>query len=132
MVGVAGRGMMISPDTQLAVHQVVVREKGEIDIRYSGGHTSAMKLLTRLTLIIAAAAMLCCAPCASPAADGIDSKVDSALRKELLNKIAVELEAQYVIPETAKKLAALVRAKQKANAYKSITSPMGSCAGTDR
>ena len=30
-----------------------------------------------------------------------------------------------MVPETATKLAALVRARQKANAYKNITSPMG-------
>ena len=84
-----------------------------------------MKPVTGLPSIIAAATMLCCAPCALPAADGVDAKVDSALRKELLNKIAAELESRYVIPETAKKLAAMVRAKQKANAYKGITSPLG-------
>ena len=84
-----------------------------------------MKLSTGLTSSIAAAAMLWCAPSALPAADGIDAKVDSALRKDLLNRIAAELESQYVIPETAKQLAALVRAKQKANAYKKITSPLG-------
>ena len=84
-----------------------------------------MKLAVRPTLSIAAAVLLSCAVTASLAADSIDVKLDSALRKELLNKLAVELETKYVVPETANKLAALVRAKQKDNAYKSITSPMG-------
>jgi len=83
-----------------------------------------MNLVTRLASITTAAVVIICAPGASFAADGIDAKVDSALRKELLNKIAAELESQYVVPETATKLAALVRAKQKTNAYRNITAPL--------
>ena len=75
-------------------------------------------------VVTTAAALLTCAASTSFAADGIDTKVDSALRKELLNRIAVELESKYVIPETAGKLVALIRTKQKANAYKSITSKL--------
>jgi|KBSMisStandDraft_5_1062788.scaffolds.fasta_scaffold161963_1 hypothetical protein len=74
--------------------------------------------------VTTAAALLTCAASTSLAADGIDTKVDSAFRKDLLNKIAVELESKYVIPETAGKLAALIRAKQKTNAYKKITSKL--------
>jgi hypothetical protein len=84
-----------------------------------------MRLATRLALTTAAAALLSCVITTSLAADGIDAKVDSPLRNELLNRLAVALETKYVIPETATKLASLVRAKQKANAYKAITSPMG-------
>ena len=82
-----------------------------------------MRFSARLALIISSA-LLACAVSVSLAADDIDAKVDSALRKELLNKIAVELESNYVIPQTAQKLAVLVRAKQKANAYKKITSKL--------
>jgi len=81
-----------------------------------------MRLAARLTLI--AAAPLMCAVSTSLAADGIDAKVDSAMRNELLNKLAAELESKYVFPETAKKLGALVRAKQKTNAYKKIASKL--------
>ena len=81
MVGVVGRGMMISPDTQLAVHQVVVRARAKSTSGTAAGTLLPVKPATGLTSIIAAAAMMCCAPCALPAADGVDAKVDSALRR---------------------------------------------------
>lgn len=56
------------------------------------------------------------------AAKKTDDKLDPAARKEILEKLAVGLDANYAIPETASKLAALVRAKQKARAYQNITS----------
>ncbi|MDB6014872.1 MAG: N-terminal domain of Peptidase in eukaryotic [Gammaproteobacteria bacterium] len=50
-----------------------------------------------------------------------DTEIDARIRKEVLGKLASELESRYVIEDTAKRLAELVRAKQKSNAYRSIT-----------
>ena len=63
-----------------------------------------MRLAVRFTLNIAASVPAELRGSASLAADGIDDKVDSALRKELLNKLAVELEAKYVVPERPRSL----------------------------
>ena len=49
-----------------------------------------MRISARLA-VTTAAALLACAASTSLAADGIETKVDSALRKELSNKIAIEL-----------------------------------------
>jgi hypothetical protein len=48
--------------------------------------------------------------------------IDAAIRNDVLRALARELESGYAVESTANKLAALVRAKQKANAYKNITS----------
>jgi hypothetical protein len=51
-------------------------------------------------------------------------QIDERDRKEVLNSLAQELESRYVLPDMAKKLAAAVRAKQKARAYeKVVTAP---------
>ena len=47
--------------------------------------------------------------------------VDARTRTEVLDSLARELESRYAIPDMAKRLAAFVRAKEGANAYKSIT-----------
>ena len=57
---------------------------------------------------------------AAPARD--PSQLDARTRREVLDELARKLDAQYAIPATASALAAQVRAKQKANAYKGITS----------
>ena len=49
------------------------------------------------------------------------SKIDARTRDDVLGALAKELESRYAIEDTAKKLAATVRAKQKSNAYKNIT-----------
>jgi hypothetical protein len=48
--------------------------------------------------------------------------IDAHVRKEVLDELARQLEFRYAIESTAKKLADLVRSKQKSNAYKKITS----------
>jgi retinol-binding protein 3 len=50
------------------------------------------------------------------------AQVDARTRKEVLEELARQLEAKYAIPDTAKKLAQTVRAKQKSNAYKNLSS----------
>ena len=50
-----------------------------------------------------------------------DTEIDARVRKDVLGKLASELESRYVIEDTAKRLAELVRAKQKSDAYRSIT-----------
>ena len=50
-----------------------------------------------------------------------DTEIDARVRKDVLSKLATELESRYAIKDTAKRLAELVRAKQKSNAYGSIT-----------
>src|ERR1700722_10905887 len=50
-----------------------------------------------------------------------DTEIDARVRKDVLGKLASELESRYVIEDTANRLAELVRAKQKSNAYRSIT-----------
>jgi hypothetical protein len=49
------------------------------------------------------------------------AEIDAAIRKEVLTELARALESQYAIPDTARKLAETVRAKQALNAYKQIT-----------
>ena len=46
------------------------------------------------------------------------AEINARNRKEVLNELARALQSQYVIPDTAKKLAETVRAKQASNAYK--------------
>jgi hypothetical protein len=46
---------------------------------------------------------------------------DARIRREVLDSLARELESRYVDPDMGKRLAAALRAKQKANAYKNIT-----------
>jgi len=48
------------------------------------------------------------------------AEIDAHMRKEVLNELARALESQYAVPDTAKKLAEAVRAKQASNAYKKI------------
>ncbi len=50
------------------------------------------------------------------------SAISARDRKEVLDSLAHALETQYVIPDMANQLAAMVRAKQKSNAYKNISS----------
>jgi hypothetical protein len=50
-----------------------------------------------------------------------DPEIDARVRKDVLDRLARELESRYVIEGTAKKLAELVRAKQRAKAYRSLT-----------
>jgi len=50
-----------------------------------------------------------------------DTEISAHVRKEVLDRLAHELESRYVFEDTAKKLAELVRAKQRSKAYKSIT-----------
>lgn len=49
------------------------------------------------------------------------NQIDERVRKEVLNSLAQELESRYVLPDVATKLATAVRAKQKARAYKNVT-----------
>jgi hypothetical protein len=60
-------------------------------------------------------------PSAGAARPISDTEIDARVRKEVLDGLARELESRYVIEDTAKKLAELVRAKQRSNAYRSIT-----------
>jgi len=46
--------------------------------------------------------------------------IDARVRKDVLNDLAKQLETRYVIESTAKRLADLVRSKEKSNAYKNI------------
>jgi hypothetical protein len=48
-------------------------------------------------------------------------RIHPRVRKDVLDKLARELESRYVIEDTAKRLAKIVRAKQRSNAYRSIT-----------
>jgi len=60
------------------------------------------------------------------------TEIDARVRKDVLGKLASELESRYVIEGTAKRLAELVRAKKKSNAYSSIkTGPALARALTD-
>ena len=52
------------------------------------------------------------------AADSIE--IDSRVRKDVLDTLARELESRYAIPDIANKLAAVVREKERASAYKNI------------
>jgi hypothetical protein len=56
-----------------------------------------------------------------PVQKAVSTAIDASIRKDVLNKLARALESQYAIEDTAKKLAELVRARQKANAYKRIS-----------
>ena len=47
--------------------------------------------------------------------------IDERVRKDVLEGLARELDARYAIPDMGKKLAATIKAKQRANAYKRIT-----------
>ena len=47
-------------------------------------------------------------------------QIDGRTRNEVLISLANELERRYVVPETAERLARLVRTKQRTNAYKNI------------
>lgn len=49
-------------------------------------------------------------------------QIDGRTRNEVLTSLANELERRYVVPETAERLARLVRTKQRTNAYKHIRS----------
>jgi hypothetical protein len=50
--------------------------------------------------------------------------LDNHVRNDVLNSLAQALESRYVLPDMAKKIAAAVRAKQKAHAYeKVLTAP---------
>ena len=49
-------------------------------------------------------------------------EIDARVRSDVLSSLARALESRYVLPEVAKNLAAAVRAKQKADAYKTVTS----------
>jgi hypothetical protein len=55
------------------------------------------------------------------AAAGPGAEIDAPIRKEVLDALARALESQYAVPDTAKRLAQAVRAKQASNAYKKIT-----------
>jgi retinol-binding protein 3 len=48
------------------------------------------------------------------------TQIDERVRDEVLNSLAQALESRYVFPGTAEKLAAAVRAKLKAHAYKDV------------
>lgn len=48
------------------------------------------------------------------------NEIDAQTRNDVLSLLAQDLESQYAIPEMAKRLASEIRAKQRANAYKSI------------
>jgi Peptidase family S41/N-terminal domain of Peptidase_S41 in eukaryotic IRBP len=60
-------------------------------------------------------------PSAAPARSLSDTEIDARIRKEVLDKLASELESRYAIEATAKRLSDLVRAKQRSNAYRTIT-----------
>ena len=46
------------------------------------------------------------------------STIDARTRKEVLDSLAENLDTRYVIIDVARKLAATIKAKEKANAYK--------------
>jgi retinol-binding protein 3 len=48
-------------------------------------------------------------------------RIDANVRKDVLYSLAQELESRYVLPDVAKKLAAVVRTKQKTGAYRNVT-----------
>lgn len=48
------------------------------------------------------------------------AEIDAHTRNDVLTELAQQLESRYVIESTAKKLAELVRSKQKSNAYQNI------------
>ncbi len=91
-----------------------------------------MRLAVRFTLSIAATVLLSCAVTTSLAADGIDDKVDSALRKELLNKLAAALEAKYVVPETADEACGAGARETKGQCLQGHHFTDGPCASADR
>src|SRR5581483_2372472 len=76
-----------------------------------------MKYLLRIAAIAAVVLGMSNAT-AQPVPQG--GEIDARVRKDVLTELARQLESRYVIESTAKQLADLVRAKQKANAYKNI------------
>jgi hypothetical protein len=71
-------------------------------------------------------------PVGAAASPPSDTMIDSHAKKAVLEKLAHELESRYVFADTAKKLAELVRAKQKSDAYRNIaTGPALARALTD-
>jgi hypothetical protein len=60
-------------------------------------------------------------PSAGAARPISETEIDARVRKDVLDRLARELESRYVFEDTAKRLAELVRAKQRSNAYRSIT-----------
>ncbi len=75
----------------------------------------------RIYIVFSATALALAAP-VSGVADTPNDKLDQAARREILEKLAAGLDSTYAIPETAHKLAALVRAKRKSRAYRDISS----------
>jgi hypothetical protein len=57
----------------------------------------------------------------APQSSAPSAEIDAGVRNEVLNELARALDSQYAIPDTAKKLADAVRAKQASNAYEKIT-----------
>jgi hypothetical protein len=49
-----------------------------------------------------------------------NGEIDASVQTEVLTRLARELESRYAVEDMAKKLSALIRAKQKAHAYKDI------------
>jgi hypothetical protein len=82
------------------------------------------KSLGTLLSGVAGILLQCAAAAASPTHPDTSSagSIDARTRDDVLGALAKELESRYAIEDTAKKLAATVRAKQKSNAYKNITS----------
>lgn len=73
----------------------------------------------------AAVVLLGCLAGAAPAVCQADQdltsiQIDARVRTEVLSSLAQALETRYVLPDMAKRLAASVRAKQKAGAYKNV------------
>jgi hypothetical protein len=77
------------------------------------------------TAMVLAGSLSGAAPAGAQTAQAPSSiQIDERVRKEVLNSLSQELESRYVLPDMAKKLAAAVRAKQKARAYeKVVTAP---------
>jgi len=72
-------------------------------------------------VMLLVAILLTSAARAAPAVPACDSPLDAGTRRAVLDELARKLASDYAIPQTATKLAAAVRAKEKSGAYRSIT-----------
>src|SRR6476659_2911404 len=82
------------------------------------------KYLAFISLLIFAA--IVCLPVQEAAAQvpssGPDLSVDAVTRSAVIDGLLKELNDEYVFPETAKKMEADIRSRQKNNEYDSVTS----------
>jgi retinol-binding protein 3 len=73
-------------------------------------------------LALAAVLLAPHSPAADPATANSSTNLDARARHEILQLLARKLDQRYVIPDTAKKLAQVVRSKDRSDAYRAINS----------